>query len=1337
MFLESILGGACIVHVQEAHGSKACVDKFCNRLKHKFWIYSSFLRNEAGGILTFVSKSWVPSESSLSFEVFVRGRASRLLIHGDLSQHISWNVHNYGIPREMFVRMSESINFDISFVNSCPFSRALFLFGDFNFPANVGQKFNYSKPLHSNSVSNFSNGAATDLLCEEWHTILDTLVELVQPCPTHYWPANHSGSIIDRGFTSIRPCIHPFTKWKASIFEDPCKLHYKGISDHTPFIVEIACRTCIPVKSQPIRGHIFKHPKIQEFHKSLVEDVRLQTLDPRTRLLTHKDVLRQAALLTRRFMQNEEEDHPAVVLGRFGTISRVVWENDSTLANTLIANTTLGKRFLYFSDGVVTLRDPVSFDREFNELRHQHINDRREEIERSQARNTRKSSDLATKLAREAAVVVPISKKLILQGLRVAGNILRDPSDQFQALSEAWAPTFAHRQVDHSNALDFLNSINLPSIDADIGPPAPQDFLEYSSRQRDSGTGPDGLPYSAWTSSGFAGACTLYNYSTLIHHEAPDPHFNASLSHFLPKGDAEGDAEEVIRSALETRLISAKNSDNKTIVGASIFRFKRWAQENTHHVQRGFVPGRNFLNNVVDLDSASRIYSNHAIGRGYGAGNIALIPILALFDFATAFPSVIHDWIFLNLQHRNFPAWFTCLIRSIYKDAAAYCFKNGILSLMFYFYSGVLQGCPASAFLFNIALDPFLTLFHNALREKGSGIVRACADDLGAALQSLKRLMLVFPIFKNAQTLAGLLLKPPKCILIPLVPWSQEVVDKIKNWLGRHIPSWANFNIKPTSKYLGFYMGPQSGTLQWLAPFAKYQDRVNIIYGSGASISLGAYSYNVRTLPVLSYVSQLICLPDLASEWERKALYRVTHFANNSFEHNNFFWLHKYGGPNFRSLIASSRAAMMRTARVTVTGWPSWKEQIIRSAQESLPCALWGSGIFHGNFWDSPPIAMSLSHAFAGFPGDLPWDSGARGAISNLPSQSGSKKDRVQHVCYKHLLEHAYPDNTHNIISRRIHKLFEPFSLDTFDIDFSRLSQILKTLRKHDAIRVLKTWVNSWHTSDRYHESTRLPCVFGCTGALDKLSHYVMCPFLFGLIKQFSPLASPCPVERLGLINTTRENLLCMACTFGGYHAVRRFVASELTRLRVDSDVDLLHPNFACTFTISSDSHSIAVGVRAAFCDAFWADAVDCRFKCAHYHAPENSGQLLALSGQITDTFDATTVAHEPAPFLGPETDVSDTSASGTADPLHAGSSVASSSVQMGYRRRTSRGGITEQGVPSVAAGSASCFVRASDANAHNPFVQPFVQQTLVTPSGVQEIPPTGALGVLGSLPPR
>ena len=212
-------------------------------------------------------------------------------------------------------------------------------------------------------------------------------------------------------------------------------------------------------------------------------------------------------------MQDEGEDHPSVILGRFGTISRVVWENNITLAHTLISDTILGKRFILISDGRVHLRNPITFDRLFNELKHNHINNRRIEVESSTSKNSKKASNYSAKLAREAAAVVPISKRLFLQGLRVSGDILRGRTDQLQALASAWAPTFAARQIDHTRALTFLNSIDLPSVTDKIEPPAPQDFLEYSSRQHDSGTGPDGLPYSAWTYAGFSGAQTLYNYS--------------------------------------------------------------------------------------------------------------------------------------------------------------------------------------------------------------------------------------------------------------------------------------------------------------------------------------------------------------------------------------------------------------------------------------------------------------------------------------------------------------------------------------------------------------------------------------------------------------------------------------------------------------------------------------------------------------------------------------------------------------------------------------------------------------------------------------------------------
>ncbi len=172
----------------------------------------------------------------------------------------------------------------------------------------------------------------------------------------------------------------------------------------------------------------------------------------------------------------------------------------------------------------------------------------------------------------------------------------------------------------------------------------------------------------------------------------------------------------------------------------------------------------------------------------------------------------------------------------------------------------------------------------------------------------------------------------------------------------------------------------------------------------------------------------------------------------------------------------------------------------------------------------------------------------------------------------------------------------------------------------HEAIRVFKTWVNSWHSSNRYHESIRLPCIFGCAGAVDRLAHYIMCPHLFALIKRFFPPASPCPVERLGLVNPSRESFLVAACTFGGYHAARRFISAELASLQPNSELDFLHPNFPCTFALSNDGHSLAVGVRTAFCETFWADAVDCKFKCIHYKAPEDIDQL--LTEPIMDTLD-------------------------------------------------------------------------------------------------------------------
>ena len=58
---------------------------------------------------------------------------------------------------------------------------------------------------------------------------------------------------------------------------------------------------------------------------------------------------------------------------------------------------------------------------------------------------------------------------------------------------------------------------------------------------------------------------------------------------------------------------------------------------------------------------------------------------------------------------------------------------------------------------------------------------------------------------------------------------------------------------------------------------------------------------------------------------------------------------------------------------------------------------------------------------------------------------------------------------------------------------------VLRECRVADAIKVFKCWVNGWATSHRYRENTLLPCLFGCSGCIDSVSHYLQCSALLAL----------------------------------------------------------------------------------------------------------------------------------------------------------------------------------------------------------------------------------------------
>ncbi len=146
--------------------------------------------------------------------------------------------------------------------------------------------------------------------------------------------------------------------------------------------------------------------------------------------------------------------------------------------------------------------------------------------------------------------------------------------------------------------------------------------------------------------------------------------------------------------------------------------------------------------------------------------------------------------------------------------------------------------------------------------------------------------------------------------------------------------------------------------------------------------------------------------------------------------------------------------------------------------------------------------------------------------------------------------------------------MFCPFVPEIHGLDQQLAFKFLRGLRGHDSIRVMKTWSHAWCTSDRFKEAVILPCLFGCSDAIDKQAHYIMCPYLFALQSfMWGPVGviSDDPLVRLGLKDTCWNNLKLVACTFSAYHNLKfNYAARFHSGGDLDPSVEI--PAFALKF---------------------------------------------------------------------------------------------------------------------------------------------------------------------------
>ncbi|CAK0790294.1 unnamed protein product [Prorocentrum cordatum] len=260
----------------------------------------------------------------------------------------------------------------------------------------------------------------------------------------------------------------------------------------------------------------------------------------------------------------------------------------------------------------------------------------------------------------------------------------------------------------------------------------------------------------------------------------------------------------------------------------------------------------------------------------------------------------------------------------------------------------------------------------------GHGLVRACAGDIGEAVRSIVGLLQVFRIMQLAEYFANLVLKIPKCMVVPLAGrFSVPLAARVKAAILEAIPTWADLEVVLKLLYLGLWFGPEVGPCDcWTDPVAKLRLRAQAICRGATPPSVSAILYSTRAVATLSYVAQIAWLPPKLLALELPTLAQAFPAPLGALSLESWAQLFLWGGPR---VLRWGRAAVASLARAATLAFPE-HEQILHSLVSFVNehddwrtlCML-RPGRLHPSFWRSQSHVGTLAQAAAGLgpPGQL------------------------------------------------------------------------------------------------------------------------------------------------------------------------------------------------------------------------------------------------------------------------------------------------------------------------------------------------------------------------------
>ncbi|CAK0846616.1 unnamed protein product, partial [Prorocentrum cordatum] len=744
-----------VIALQEVHQDHFQLVSFFNSIASGLAIHSSFISDaddghRRGGVAVVLPPlarqgSTLPMTSST---VLVPGRAMLVRVRDDCRTLDIFNVHNHDLSAQQVREVAAAMRVSQRAAADDPDMYTTFVLGDFNFATHE------ALALAAPSAAVRKQSKCHHVPAPKWRQALALLTEIACEDPTHYEKFNDSCATIDRVFCSLTGWQICQLHVQIDALDTPAAVFDKKISDHAAVVVSLACRPPRPVESRPIPKHLFSEPGFKRRLEGLCSDVPWDSMSPPFKLEKYKELLKIAASETRDTLFRDRPHHPHTCLLLARALARVVWRQDLRMASRLQDSHPLAIDMISIANGKVELRHPPSFQAWVDQV-------------------------------------------------QTDGSTVSEPSDRLRVLTEHWAPVFQKKPWDVAAAAPYLRRL-APDLPADLHlPPPSKNMLRRAMRSaQHSAPGPDALPYAAWAASSW-GADILWDaLGWVLSGQGLFANASDTIQIFLPKNvtDLELRDGSCSRSPDKVRVLGLRNCDLK-LISSTVNRAIRPALVAlAPPCQRGFIPGRNFGNNILELDVSSRQMSVVPHGS-------ADIPLLYSLDFGQAFPSLNQDFLILSLRALKLPDAFVPFVTFLYASVEGVVSHLGTLVHIFWIQSGIIQGCAVSGTLYALGTAVFLIDLASRVEAAGLGLVRACADDIGGTLLAIRHLVHVYRVMQMASDLANLALKVSKCKIVPLPDrFSPELSATVSYWVSRVVPEWSSFEVAPKLLYLGLWL---------------------------------------------------------------------------------------------------------------------------------------------------------------------------------------------------------------------------------------------------------------------------------------------------------------------------------------------------------------------------------------------------------------------------------------------------------------------------------------------------------------------------------------------------